>query len=156
MLTAIALAAVLQVATAAEIYKCQAASGKVEYRDQPCDGGSGEKIDTKDNSVGTGKDLATIRTQDAEFTARQAAKQKAIDKANADDYWFRERQWQLERAHQDSIAIEQAIRDGNTPYYYPAYPYAQRPKKAIVDVVPAKKLEPPPSVPAKPKYPVLP
>ena len=153
LFTAIALAATLQVATAGEIFKCQSAAGKIEYRDHPCDGASGEKIEAKDNSAGTGKDLTTIRAQDVAFNARLAAKQQAIDQANAAN----ERQWRQDRAHRDSVVIEESIRDSYTPYYYPGYgyPYAgERPgKKDVARVVPAKKLEPPPSVPAKRKNP---
>ncbi len=152
MFTAIAIAATIQVATAGEIFKCQSPAGKIEYRDHPCDGAApGEKIETKD-SAGIGKDLATIRAQDAALNARQAARQQAIDQANAADEW----QWRQDRAHLDSLAVEQAIRDANTPYYSGyGYPYAvERPRKrSVTKIAPVKKPEPPPSVTAKPKNP---
>jgi hypothetical protein len=151
-LIAIALGAAIQLAAAGDIYKCPNAAGKVEFRDRPCDGAvAGEKIKPKDNSVGTGSDITTIRAQDAEFKARQVAKQKAADKANAEAYAAGERQWQQERAHQDSQAIADAIRDANNPYPpgYQPYLLPEQRKKVIVEIVPAKKPNPPPSVPAK-------
>src|SRR4029453_4861774 len=49
---------------AGEMFKCTNAGGKIEYRDHPCDGASGEKIKAKDNSVGTGDSLGAIRARD--------------------------------------------------------------------------------------------
>jgi Domain of unknown function (DUF4124) len=153
MLAAIVLAAALQTAAAAEVYKCSDADGRVEYRDWPCAGSSGEKFEAKDNSYAAGTDLATIRAQDAAFNARQAAKQRAIDQANAEAYWNNERLRQ-----QDSLAIEQAQQNGYQygagygPYYSPPV-RARRlanvkvPPKGSAPSVPVKR--PVPSVPVK-------
>ena len=150
MLTAMVLAAALQTAAATEMYKCSDPDGKVEYRDWPCEGASGEKFEAKDNSYATGRDLATIRAQDAAFNARQAAKQRAIDQANAETYWR-----QQELAYRDSFAAEQALQNGSASYpsgYLPYYP--ARPQRLIVKKVPAK--GPAPSVPARKPLPPVP
>ena len=145
-LTALALAAMLQSATATEVYKCQNANGTVEYRDWACAGTAGEKFEPKDNSYAAGADLATIRAQNAAFNARQAAKQRAIDQANADRYLANESLRQ--QGYQDYLA-GQAFQSDNA-YYAPAYPpyyHSGRPRKPVVRPVPVMK--PPPSVPAK-------
>lgn len=162
MLIAMALAAAIQTAAATEVYKCPDAAGRIEYRDWPCAGASGEKIEAKDNSYASGTDLATIRAQDAAFNARQAAKQRAIDQANADMYRANERFLEQERTYQDSLAMDQALQYGYGSYtsgYLPYY-YQERPKKLKVPAngpppsVPAKR--PPPSVPVKERPPLTP
>lgn len=143
-------------AHAGDIYKCPGADGKIEFRDRPCAGGTGEKLKPKDNSIGTGGSMAAIRAQDAEFAARQIDKQRAIDKANAAAYAAGERQWQQERAHQDSVDVANAIREGNGAlpdgYYYYGDGY-RRHRTIRVEVAPTPAPKPPPSVPAKPKLP---
>jgi len=99
--------------TAAEMFKCTNAGGKIEYRDHPCDGSSGEKIKAKDNSVGTGDSLGAIRARDAQFQARQNAKREAEDRAAADRAAANERAFQEQRAHQDRQELTNAIREGN-------------------------------------------
>lgn len=148
MLTAMVLAAALQTASATEMYKCSDAEGKVEYRDWPCAGSSGEKFEAKDNSYAAGKDLATIRAQDAAFNARQAAKQRTTDQTNAETYWANERLRQQEQAYRYSLAVDQALQNGNGSYASGYLPYYNpgRPKKLIAKKVPAKRS--PPSVPA--------
>lgn len=143
-------------ANAGEVYKCPDANGKIEYRDRPCAGGTGEKLKPKDNSVGTGSSLEMIRAQDEDFRDRQVAKQRAIDKASAAAYKEGERQWQQERAHQDSVDMTNAIREGSGAlpdgYYYYGDGY-RRHRTIKVEVVPTPAPKPPPSVPAKPKVP---
>jgi uncharacterized protein YfaQ (DUF2300 family) len=148
MITAIALAAMLQTAAASEVYKCSDAEGRVEYRDWPCAGSSGEKFEAKDNSYAAGMDLAAIRAQDAAFNARQVSKQRAIDQANAESYWANERLRQQDQAYRDSLAADQLLQNGYGSYasgYLPYYNSA-RPKRLAVRKVPAR--GPPPSVPA--------
>jgi hypothetical protein len=100
-------------AFAGEMFKCTNAAGKIEYRDHPCDGASGEKIKAKDNSVGTGDSLGAIRARDAQFQARQTAKREAEDRAAADRAAANERAWQDQRAHQDRRELTNAIRESN-------------------------------------------
>jgi hypothetical protein len=98
---------------AGEMFKCTNAAGKIEYRDHPCDGSSGEKIKAKDNSVGTGDSLGAIRARDAQLQARQNAKREAEDRAAADRAAANERAFQDQRAHQDRQELTNAIREGN-------------------------------------------
>ena len=100
-------------ASAAEMFKCTSAAGKIEYRDHPCDGAAGEKIKAKDNSVGTGDSLGEIRARDAQFKARHTAKREAEDRALADQAAANERAFQDHRAHQDRQDLTNAIREGN-------------------------------------------
>jgi hypothetical protein len=133
-------------AAPAEIFKCTDASGKVEYRDFPCDGAAGQTLPAQDNSVGTGDDLATIRAKSAALDARQAARQAAIAKESA------ERAFYLERRQQEVAALEEAARARNAQpawgyYGYYAYPWMP-PQKFKPDVKPVRPGKPP-SVPAK-------
>ena len=130
--------------SAAEMFKCTNAGGKIEYRDHPCDGASGEKIKAKDNSVGTGDSLGAIRARDAQFQARQNAKREAADRAAADRAAANERAFQDQRAHQDRQELTNAIREGNNRraadnynYNYNSNLNRQPEQKAKVEVAPA-------------------
>lgn len=125
-------------ATAADIYKCPTAAGKIEYRDRPCDGAAGQKVKAKDNSAGTGDDLASIRARDAEFAARQMARRDAADKVEADNRTAQERAYREERAHQGNLAIANAIREGNAQRAadeYNSYLVRQPTPKVQVEIV---------------------
>ena len=100
-------------AHADSMFKCTDARGKVEYRDHPCDGASGQKIDARDNSVGMGDSLQAIRARDAQFKERHTAKREAEDKARADQVAANQRAYQEQRAHQDRQELTNAIREGN-------------------------------------------
>jgi hypothetical protein len=148
--------------------KCIAANGKVEYRDYACDvtAASAQKVAVRENTSGSGDDLASIRRRDAEFNKSQAAKRSAQDKADQQERVDAERRFQEERAHRDRQAVVDAIRESNAPNYNyrpPNYNYrppnnnsvpyeqgAQPPKAAVVPATPAK---PPSGVPAQPKKP---
>jgi hypothetical protein len=141
--------------------KCIAANGKVEYRDYACDvtAASAQKVAVRENTSGSGDDLASIRRRDAEFNKSQAAKRSAQDKADQQERVDAERRFQEERAHRDRQAVVDAIRESNAPNYNyrppnnNSVPYeqgAQPPKAAVVPATPAK---PPSGVPAQPKKP---
>ena len=57
--------------------KCIMADGRVEYRDYACDvtAASAQKVTVRENTSGSGDDLAGIRQRDAEFNKR-ASKSK--------------------------------------------------------------------------------
>lgn len=101
------------VASAAEIYKCPNAAGKIEYRDRPCDGAVGQKITPKDNSVGNGEGIEGVRAKAAALKARQDARREADDKAAAENYQAAERAYNQERSHRASEDLAAAIREGN-------------------------------------------
>jgi hypothetical protein len=129
-------------AQAGEMFKCTNAGGKIEYRDHPCDGAAGEKIKAKDNSVGTGDSLGSIRARDAEFKARRTAKREAEDRAIADQAAANERAFQDQRAHQDRQELTNAIREGNNRraadnYNYNSNAVRQPEPKAKAVVAPA-------------------
>jgi uncharacterized protein DUF4124 len=133
----LAVACVGMAAHAADMYKCTNAAGKVEFRDRPCDGAAGEKLKAKDNSAGTGDNLAGVHAKDAAFKARQDAKRDAEDKANAEAYAAAEKAWQQERAHQDSVAIREAIENAGGPPPGSTYTYVPpRPQKIVVEIKP--------------------
>jgi len=129
-------------ASAGEMFKCTSAAGKIEYRDHPCDGVSGEKIKAKDNSVGTGDSLGAIRARDAQFKARHTAKREAEDRALADQAAANERAFQDQRAHQERQALTNAIREGNNQraadnYNYNANRARQPETKVKAEAAPA-------------------
>ena len=98
-------------ALAGDVYKCQDAAGKIEFRDRPCDAAHrAQKVDITPNSVGT-MTLEEVRAKSAELKARQQARLEAEYKANADAFSAQERAWQQERALQDAIDMQQAIRE---------------------------------------------
>ncbi len=68
-------------ATAADIYRCPMDAGKVEFRDRPCDGGLGTKIDVQPNSAGMSAEEVYAKTK--EMRTRQAVRQEAENRANA-------------------------------------------------------------------------
>ena len=158
----IAVAAMFPLAFAGDVYKCQDAAGKIEFRDRPCDAAhKTQKVDITPNSVGT-MTLEEVRTESAELKAKQKARQHAENKANGDTYAAQERAWQQERALQDAIDMQQAIRESwanaAQTYYYNGY-YAgkqrpQRPRRGIG--IQPQAVPPPPKVPAMPTPPPKP
>ena len=78
-------------ASAADIYKCQTAAGKVEFQDRPCDAkAKAEKLDVQPNTVGH-QDLTEIRAKAAALKAKQQARTDAENKAAADRYAAQEK-----------------------------------------------------------------
>lgn len=140
--------------------KCVSANGKVEYRDYACDvtAASAQKMMVRENTSGSGDDLASIRQRDAEFKQRQDAKRAAQDRTEQQQRVDAERRFNEERAYRDRQAIVDAARESNVPTYndrppnYNNVPYDQRPqtKPPVVPVTPAK---PSSSLPAQPKRP---
>lgn len=142
----LAVACVGLPAHGADIYKWTTAAGKIEFRDRPCESAAGEKTKAKDNSAGTGDDLAGVRAKDAAFKARQDAKREAEDKANAEAYAAGEKAFQAERAHQDSVAIREAIENAGKPPPGSTYTYVPpQPQKIVVEIKPTPKPKPPQS-----------
>ena len=149
-------------ANADSLNKCISANGKVEYRDYACDVGaaSSQKMTVRENTAGSGDDLASIRQRDAEFGQRQAAKRAAQDQAEQQQRNDRERRYNEERARRDRQALVDAVRESNAPNYNdrpPNYnnnvPYQQRsqpPKAPVVPVTPSQSSS---SLPAQPKRP---
>ena len=87
----IVVAAMSPTALAGDIYKCQDAAGKIEFRDRPCDATQkAQKVDITPNSVET-MTLEEVRAKSAELKAKQQARQDAENKANADAYAAQER-----------------------------------------------------------------
>jgi hypothetical protein len=139
-------------AAAADIFKCPNAAGKIEYRDRPCDGAAGQKIQAKDNSIGNGDDLASIRAKTADLHARQDARRNAEDKLDRDLYEAGERAFQQERVHQDAVALKEAIREsGNAQAAanYNANLVRQRESKVRVEIVNRRKAPTTKSLPAR-------
>ncbi len=113
----IAVAAMSPRAFAGDVYRCQDAAGKIEFRDRPCDAGhKAQKVDVTPNSIQT-MTLEEVRAKSAELKAKQQARQDAENKANANAYASR---WQQERAVQDAIDLQQAGREQTQDYggYY--------------------------------------
>jgi len=147
--------------SADSLNKCIAANGRVEYRDYACDvtAASSQKITVRENSSGTGEDLASIRQRDAEFKERQVARRVAQDKADRQERVEAERRFREERAHRDRQEVVNAIRDANAtnnnyrPPNYNYAPYEQRAPTPNPVIIPAAPAQPPSSVPAQPKKP---
>jgi len=122
-------------AMAVDVYRCTSSSGKIEFRDRPCDGGSGTKIDIKPNVAGMSAD--DLRAKTAEMKARQVARQDAENRANADAEVQRQQAIRDERGRIDQAALEQAAREGafnaqsNNFYGRPT-----RPLKVDINVLP--------------------
>jgi len=140
-------------AGAADIYKCLAADGKVEFRDTPCQGVAGQKVDVKPSTAG-GTGLADVRAQDAALNARMKARRDADDKANAAAYAANERAFYQERAHQDSMALQDAIRRSNTQadadwYNYNNLLRQSERERRITPAIVTPSPKPPRTVPAK-------
>jgi hypothetical protein len=141
--------------------KCITANGKVEYRDYACDvtAASAQTVTVRENTSGSGEDLASILQRDAEFKERQAAKQSAQDKADQQERGDAERRFHEERADRDRRAVVNAIRERNGPNYnyrppnYNNVPYEQRAQPPKAAVVPATPAQPSSSLPAQPKKP---
>ena len=141
--------------------KCISANGKVEYRDYACDvtAASSQKMTVRENTSGSGVDLASIRQRDAEFKERQAAKRAAQDKADQQQRIDNERRFYEERAHRDRQALVDAVRESNVPNYndrppnYNNVPYEQRAQTPKAPVTPAAPAKPPSGIPAQPKRP---
>ncbi len=161
----IAVAVMSPSASAGDIYKCQDAAGKIEFRDRPCDAAQkSQKVDITPNSVRT-MTLDEVRAKSAELEARQQARQEAENKANADAYAAQERGWQRERALQDAIDLQQAIRDSGAyaapTYYYNGYFARQqrphRPQRPGRDIgIQPQAVPPPPKAPPMPPPPPKP
>ena len=152
----IVVAAMSPPALAGDVYKCQDAAGKIEFRDRPCDAAhKAQKIDITPNSVGT-MTLEEVRAKSAELKAKQQARQDAENKANADAYAAQERAWQQERALQDAIDLQQAIRDSGSnaaqTQYYDGYYAGQQLRPPATPSPPP----PPPKAPAMPTPPPKP
>ena len=109
----------------AEVFKCFGSSGRVEYRDHPCDGGSaaGARVDTRANTIGSGDSLADIREADEKMARRMDARRAADERAAEKDREARDRAFYEERAHRDRQAIADAMRGGygDGGVYWPAY-----------------------------------
>jgi len=149
---------------AQSLHKCTAANGKVEYRDHPCDvtAASSQKVTARDNTSGSGDDLASIRRRDAEFKKRQDAKRAAQEKADERDRLNAERRYNEERAHRDRQDLVNAVREGNAPNYNSIPNYNNVPNKNYAPytdsvqqpaVGPAATAKLPSSVPAQSKKP---
>lgn len=138
--------ALLAPPAAAEIFKCPTPTGKVEYRDYACDGGpaTGEKVDTRANTIGTGESLASIRAQDASMKKRMDERRAADERAAEKEREARDRAFYEERAHRDRQAIAEAVRDGNSwnngAVWWPGYVV---PPKHRADPPPPKRVPPP-------------
>ena len=138
----IAVAVMSPPAMGADVYRCQDAAGKIEFRDRPCDPGyKAQKIDVTPNSIGT-MTLEEVRAKSAELKAKQQARQDA-ENAAQESARLQERAW---------IDLQQAMRDGGanaaqTQYLNGYYPGQQR-----APAMPS----PPPSRPKAPAMPTSP
>jgi hypothetical protein len=146
----IAVAAMSPPASAGDVYRCQDAAGKIEFRDHPCDATQkAQKLDIVPNTIGT-MSLEEVRAKSAELKARQQARRDAESKADA----AQERAWQQERALQDAINLQQALRDSGVnaadTQYYGGYGQPLQPP-AMPSPPPA-----PPKAPAMPSAPPKP
>ena len=101
-------------AASADMYKCIGSNGNVEYRDKPCEGTAGVKFTPKENTVGTGEGIESVRAKDAALRARQDIRRATADKELADERAAQERAFQQERAHQDSVDRTNAIREASS------------------------------------------
>lgn len=144
----IVVAAMSPSALAGDVYKCQDAAGKIEFRDRPCDAAQkAQKVDITPNSVET-MTLEEVRTKSAQLKAKQQARQDAENKSNADAYAAQERAWQQERARQEVIDRDSGANAAQTQYYG-GY-YAGQPLRP--PAIPS----PPPSPPKAPAMPTPP
>ena len=144
----IAVAAMSPPALAGDVYKCQNAAGKIEFRDWPCDvGHKAQKVDVTPNIIET-MTLEEVRTKSAELKAKQLARQNAENEANADAYAAQERAWQQERALQDAIDRDSRANAAQTQYYG-GYYVGKQPR-------PPAKPSPPPPPPKTPAMPTPP
>lgn len=99
-------------ACAGEIYKCPNAGGKVEFRDRPCDGVPGQKLDVRPSNSGAPTSLEDVRAQAAAITARLKARQDADGTQPKPQPTPRESgPIRAEQAHKDSGDMAQGVRD---------------------------------------------
>lgn len=105
-----------QDASSSEIYKCSNASGGIEFRDWPCDSGTGARVDVKENTAGTGADLASIRAQDAQLSARIDAQLQAYDRDRLARGAAKEQARIADQAREDALDYASA-REYDWPYY---------------------------------------
>ena len=145
---ALALAMLCGPLAAGEVYRCTDAAGKVEFRDTPCAAANAaRKLDVQPNSVGT-MTADELRAKTAESKAKREARQRAEAQAEATELEARRRAYLDERAHQDALDTQEAIRKGADPppgAYWDGF--SRRPPKVEVVVKPA------PTAPAKPAAP---
>jgi hypothetical protein len=129
---------------AGDVYKCQDAAGKIEFRDRACDAThKSQKVDITPNSIET-MTLEEVRTKSAELKAKQRTRQDAENKANADAYAAQEWALQQERALQDADVAQ--------TQYYGGY-YAGPPLRPPATPTPPPR---PPGAPAMPTPPPKP
>lgn len=142
-----AAAAVMAMAgptAAADVYKCQNAAGKVEFRDRPCDAATkAEKLDIQPNTSGT-MTLEEVRAKNAAMKAKRQAAQDAEDRALAADYEARRREFVEDRAHREAVATREALQNSNAPPYT-YIPGTERPVKVEIVVKPAPAAKAPPA-----------
>ncbi len=147
----IVFAAMSPSVSAGDVYKCQNAAGKIEFRDWPCDvGHKAQKVDVTPNIIET-MTLEEVRTKSAELKAKQLARQNAENEANADAYAAQERAWQQERALQDAIDRDSRANAAQTQYYG-GYYVGKQPRPPAKPSPPP----PPPKTPAMPSPPPRP
>jgi Domain of unknown function (DUF4124) len=138
-------------AIAGDVYRCQDAAGKIEFRDRPCDPGQkAQKLDVVPNTIGT-MTLEEVRTKSAELKARQQARQDAENRANSDAYSAQERTSEHERALQDAIDAQQILRDNGVNNSQNGF-YSGQPRAQAAPSPPP----PPPKPPAMPTAPPKP
>jgi hypothetical protein len=143
----VAVAAMSPLALAGDIYKCQDAAGKIEFRDHPCDvGHKAQKVDVTPNTIET-MTLDEVRAKSAELKAKQQARQSAENEANA--YAAQERAWQRERALHDAIDRDSGANAVQPQYYYGGYYAGKQPRPHRKPSWPS----PPPRAPATPTPP---
>lgn len=148
-LLAVATTLVLAASPAvAEVFKCATPTGKVEYRDYPCDAGaaSGELVDTRANTIGTGESLASIRARDASMAQRLEARRAADEWAFERDRLARERAFYEDSAYRERQALADSLRYGNPDgaVYWPAYVPPHKHRRATPAPPPAR--VPPPAI----------
>lgn len=129
----IAFAALSQTAAAA-VYKCTGADGKVEFRDFPCAGKTGQKVEIKPNTV-TPIDQTSDRWLGNQISERAAQRADEEDRAA------------LQRANSRPAPYVAESYD-NTQYWYPGYyprrngqharPTTPAPAPRTVPVTPSK------------------
>jgi hypothetical protein len=153
----IAVAAMSPPALAGDVYRCQDAAGKIEFRDRPCDvGHKAQKVDVTPNIIET-MTLEEVRAKSAELKAKQLARQSAENEANADAYVAQERAWQQERALQDAIDRDSGANAAQTQYYGGYYAGKQpRPHAKRSPLPPLSKASAMPTPPPPPKTPAMP
>jgi hypothetical protein len=147
----IVVVAIAPSAFAGDVYKCQDAAGRIEFRDRPCDATQkAQKVDITPNSVQT-MTLEEVRARSAELKARQQARKDAESKADADAYAAQQWASQRDRALQDAIDPQQAVRDSGASdagtQYYGGYGQPLRPPATP---------SPPPPLPNAPAMPAAP